>query len=365
MKKILFIAFVISLMLAFSMCILAEEYDVGATTVEDITGTIELAQDGDTVNLILNGDLILEKGIQITKALTINLYFNGYQISYTDAPDKNTTTAAFSVGNAGAILNLWGSNPLDDPSEYTHYGNNVKADMVGTGNLVGISTGTVNIRDSYLYATNDTYVIFVGLTKGADISVLVDTSVLRVNDSKSMGAICFLGGNNSGNDGIVKKTLTLENSVEYGGFKGHDCAFNVTRGSSVTNVKFYDFAIRNDCWFGIGSLYMNSFADAMPFFHCIFNTYDEETGSVSVRTETGKQNIKLYDCEFTEIVNGGKFSGDSGGTAHVYIIEKMPSCIEDGVAYSYSNPKGAQNTADMSTYKKDSFKLAKSGHTFS
>ena len=84
MKKILFIAFVISLMLAFSLCILAEEYDVEATTIEDITGTIEQAQDGDTVNLILNGDLILEKGIQIV-AFTDHDVF----IRHNDLTDEN------------------------------------------------------------------------------------------------------------------------------------------------------------------------------------------------------------------------------------------------------------------------------------
>ncbi len=363
MKKSLFFVFLLVSILTFSLCVFAEEFNVEADGVEDITGAIEGAIEGDTVNVTLVADLEFNSSISITKAITVNVDFNGYQINYTGNSGKNTTTAAFYLNNAGALLNLNGKNPLVNPKEYTHYGDGVKADMVGTGNLIGISTGSVNIKDAYLYATNDTFVIYVGMSSGADVGVCVDTSVLRTNSSASQGAICYLGGNNNGNNDIVKKTLTLENSVEYGGFKGVDCAFNVTRGSSVTNVKFYDFAITNDCWAGIQSLYMVSFEDAMPFYHCVFNTYDEQVGNISVKTETGKQNIKLYDCQYAEIVNGGKFSGDSGGTAHIYIIEKMPSCVENGSAYSYSNPKGAQNTGDMSNYKKDSFTLNKSGHS--
>ena len=361
MKRTLFFVFLLVSILTLSLCVFAEDYNVEASGVEDITGAIESAVDGDTVNVTLMADLELDATVSIAKAITVSIDFNGYQISYTGTAGKNTTTAAFTLKNAGALLNLNGNNPLANPMEYTHYGDDVKADMVGTGNLIGISTGSVNIKDAYLYATNDTFVIYVGLTKEADVSVSIDTSVLRTNNSSSVGAICFLGGS-SNNDNIVKKLLTLQNSVEYGGFKGVDCAFNVTRGSSITNVKFYDFAIANDCWINTSSLYMDSFANSMPIYHCLFNKYNEELGTISVKTETGKQNIKLYDCQFTTVVNGGKFSGDSGGTAHIYIIEKMPTCIEDGTAYSYSNPKGAQNTGDMSNYKKDSFTLGKSGH---
>ena len=366
MKKSLFFVLLLVSILALSLCVFAEEYNIEANGVEDITGAISGANDGDTVNVTLGSDLEFSTSIKLEKAITVNVDFNGYQIKYTGTAGKNTTTAAFYLNNAGAKLNLKGSNPLANPKEYTHYGDDVKADMVGSGNLIGVDTGSVNIKDAYLYANNDTFVIYVGLYRGADVSVAVDTSVLRTSSSAGQGAICYLGGNDGNvNDNIVKKTLTLQNSVEYGGFKGVDCAFNVTRGSSVTNVKFYDFAITNDCWAGIMDLYMVSFEDAMPFYHCVFNTYDEQTGSISVKTETGKQNIKLYDCQYTEIVNGGKFSGDSGGTAHIYVIEKMPTCTEDGSAYSYSSPKGNASGNAMSTYKKDSFALSKTGHSLS
>ncbi len=362
MKKALFFIFLLSIVLALSLCVCATEVSVGS--LADINTAIEQAQKGDTVKITLASSIEFEESIKIDKEITVDFNFNGFQLIYNGTNGKDSAKGGFYVTNVGATLNLNGSNPLANAKEYTHYGDGVTADMVGTGNLIGVDYGTVNIKNAYLYATNDTFVIYTSYISGAESVVFVENSVLRTKEGSDTGAICYRGGNNnSANGSLVKKVLVMNNSVEYGGFKGNDCSFNLTEGSAFTNVKFYDFVLKNDSWLSNSSLYLNSFEKSIPIYHCVFKQYDEQTGDIRIRTETGKHNIKLYDCEFAEVVNDSKFSGDSGGTAHVYIIEKMPTCLEDGSAYSYSNPKGAQNTNPMSSYKQNSFVLKKSGHS--
>ena len=75
---------------------------------------------------------------------------------------------------------------------------------------------------------------------------------------------------------------------------------------------------------------MNSYEKAASYTHCIFNNYNETVGNITVYTETGKQNFKLIECTFGKVVSGGKFAGDRGGNAIVYIIENMPRCDESG-----------------------------------
>ncbi len=361
MKKVLFFIFAIATIVTLALCIYAEEIEVGATAVEDITAAIESAEKGDIVRVSLQADLEYGASVLIEKAITVEISFNGYQISYTGTSGKDTSTAAFTLNNPGAYLCLNGANPLDDALLYTHYGEEKKADMVGTGNLIGIIRGSLSVRDAYLYATNNTFVIYVGLVKEADALVTVESSVLRTRAGSDTSAIAYRGGN-SNNENIVKKQLFLSNTVEYGGFKGVSCAFNVTRGSEFINVKFYDFAIVNDSWITVSAVYANSFADALLFENCTFNTFDEELAVIPVQTETGKHNIKLWNCRFTEIVNGGRFSGDAGGTAHVFVVAVMPTCMGQGVAYSYSNPKGNANTKPMEEYRNAEFYIQRMGH---
>ena len=364
MKKIIFLFFVGVMLTLFAPCILAQETDINVTSASELLSAVENGEKGDVVSIVMGADFTLDQSVVINKEITVNFSFNGYQLSYTGKGDSNTAVGAFCLENPEAVLNLIGGRALS-ALDYTHYEDSVKADMVGTGNLISIKYGRVNIQNAYLNATNDTYVIYVDLIAKADAYVTVDSSVLRTKQGSDKGAVCYRGGNdNSANGTVVKKILMLENSVVYGGFKGHSCSFNVTRGSVFNEVKFYDFAITNDSWLNTGSLYANTFENAILFNRCLFRQYDEQIGTVSVKTETGKHNIKLYECQFSSVESGGKFSGDSGGTTYIYVVEKAPSCIEDGWAYSYSSPKGAQGTGTMAEYKNEGWALSKVGHAY-
>lgn len=360
MKKLFFPLFII-LVLALALGVCAAEHNVEAVSAQDVVSAIDTSSDGDTVNVSLGADFTLDTSIRITKAITVNVDFNGYQISYMGTEGKSSSVAAFYLGNKGAALNLVGSNPLASANEYTHYGEDVKADMVGTGNLICVEKGAVNIQDAYFFATNDTFVVYVPIVKEQDCVVSAENSVLRTKEKSSVSAIAYRGGNYN-NDSVVKKQLFLENCVEYGGFCDGGNSFNVTVGSEIKDVKFYDFVIVNDSWINTSAVYANSFEKSILFQRCSFKTYEEQSAPVYVQTETGKHNIKLWDCDFTTVENYGKFTGDSGGTAHVYIVTKVPDCVTDGEAYSYSSAKGNVNNKQMEEYRKDSFKLGKLGH---
>ncbi|MBO5287344.1 MAG: metallophosphoesterase [Clostridia bacterium] len=348
-KRISFLVFVLALIALFAVSVLAQETVIEADDVSDITGAISSAQENDIINVKLISDIEFNTTIEIAKAVTVNVTFNGYQMSYTGTAGKNTTTAGFKLNNVGAALNLKGSNRLVSHSSYTHYGDDVKADMVGTGNLISVSYGTLNIDDAYLFATNNTFVIFGDFIDVAEYEVTVNSSVLRVNENADASAITYEGGNGY-SQSLVKRILRLNNSVEYGGFYGINYNFNLTIGSEFNNVKFYDFYIKNDCWYdpqkeSIRSLLMIDVDEALPVTNCVFNTYNGENGSgnVKIYTETAKQNLALYNCEFNEFEPGTKFVGDKGGAACVFIIKTYPTCSTTGLMDSYEAPQGSSS----------------------
>ena len=165
-------------------------------------------------------------------------------------------------------------------------------------------------------------------------------SVLRCPENSSYSAITMAGKN--GGSYVKERILKLNNSVIYGGFKGQDYNFNLTLGTEFLNVKFYDFYIKNDCWYDpwateIGTILMNPFEKAIPVTNCIFHKYDGTIDNITIYTETGKQNLKLYNCTYNEVVSGGKYGGDRGGDACVYIISKIATCQENGAMRVFRN----------------------------
>ena len=361
MKRIgLFFFAVCMLCMAFAMGVLAGEIRAEAKGAEDITAAIEKAQRGDTVTVSLAADLELEQTVLIDKGITVAIEFNGYTISYNGSAGKDTTVAAFHLSNKSAVLSLVGANPLADYKSYTHYGDDVQADMVGTGNLVAVSYGTLKIKDAYLYTT-DAFVIYGAFTSSAEYDVWVDSSVLRVNGGASLSAITYKGGS-ANSTSLVKRGLYLENTVEYGGFHGIDHNFNVTRGSYFKNVKFYDFYLRNDCWYDpsvpdIRSLLMSTFDEALLISDCVFRNSDESLGNIKIRTETGKQNLKLYNCDYNSLEVAEKFTGDRIGNAMVFIIETPATCVTTGVMHYYINGFAESNKKANQTIP------ANDGHT--
>lgn len=352
MKKtglIFFLSIIFALI--FAMGVLAADTTVMADDVEDITSNISSASDGDTLNITLMGDIEISSTLVIEKAITVNIDFNGYQIKYNGNGTKDTTSGAIHINNSGAVLNLKGSNPLEDYKTYTHYDDSKKADMIGTGNLLCVSFGKLNIENAYLYATNNTFVIYGAFVANADYCVKVSGSVLRVNEGSGVSAITYKGGNNH-STALVERKLVLDNCVEYGGFCGLDYNFNLTKGSEFTNVKFYDFYIKNDCWYDPNNTstrekLMVNVDEALEITECIFKNYDDSLGNIKIYTETAKQNLRLYNCEYSALESGGKFQGDRAGTAYVYIIKKQPSCEDDGLMDYYANGLGESNkTAD-------------------
>lgn len=353
-KQLLFVAFLLVFVLNFPFSALAQEAVVEAKELSDITTAIEGAQRGDIINITLKGDIEIPSNINISKAITVNIDFNGYQLNYTGSTDGDASKAGFYLNNKNATLSLKGSNPLEDYKEYEHYADSVKPDMTGTGNLITILHGKLNIENMYLMAPASAWAINGALANDNDSEITVRNSVLRCPKDSQKSAITSYGANGYGT--VEKRTLVIENSVIYGGFKGQN-SFNYTVGTAFTNVKFYDFEIVNDCWYtpdgsAVSSLMMNKFDKAVTVTSCVFQNYDGTIGNVKITTYTGKQNLKLIDCTFNSIT--GYLGADRGGSAKVWVVTKMPSCEQSGTAimYSSSNMNGVEETvtADIHSY---------------
>ncbi len=334
MKKHLFFALFVALIMAL-LCFsaMADDINVTANELGDITSAINGASSGDTVNITLGDDIEITSTISISKAVTVNIYFNGKQLNYIGSTSSDASFAGIYIINESCEVNLFGSNSLASYKDYEHYDDNVKPDMTGTSNLISIVHGTLNIKDAYLLASGNAWAINSPYIDYNNCTVSVENSVLRCPENSSYSAITMAGKNNGSY--VKERILKLSNCVVYGGFKGQSYNFNLTLGTEFTDVKFYDFYIKNDCWYDpwnaeIGPILMNPYEKAVPFTNCVFLNFDGSIGNITVYTETGKQNIKLYNCTFNNIVNGGKFAGDRGGDAYVYIISKLPNCQEDG-----------------------------------
>ena len=330
-KKLVFLTSIIAIffLLAVSAFAMTE-----ARNENDIIEAISSSSTGDTVNIKLMEDITLSTTVEISKSITLNLYFNGYTLDYQGYSGDSFSYAGLKINHALSTLNLYGSNKLLSYSEYTHYSDDVKPDMTGSGNLIVILLGSLNVYDSYLLSSENSYAIVGDMIDNNDYAISIYDSVLRAPEGSSRSAMVHEGGNSS-NNSIIKRTLNMKNSVLYGGFKGINYAYNLTTGTGFENVKFYDFYIKNDCWYSpdistILPLLMNSFEKSAEYRSCLFRNYDETIGDITIYTETGKQNFKLINCSFNEIKSGGKFNGDRGGDAYVYVIENMPTCTESG-----------------------------------
>lgn len=331
MKKhlIFIICLIAALALSVSFVCAKEAY-----SESDISEAVLEASNGDTINITLKNDIEITKNIEVNKGVTLNVYFDGYQLCYTGNSTNDLNYGALRLSSADARVNLYGANKLTSYEAYTHYDSSVKPDMTGTGNLIVILHGKLNLYDMYMYSSSNAFAIIGDMVDNNDYSIYIYNSVLRAPEGSSKSAMAHEGGNSS-NNSIKNRTVVAENSVLYGGFKGINYAYNLTVGTSFTNVKFYDFYIKNDCWYNpdngsVLPLLMNTFERAASYTGCIFKKYDETDGDITIYTETGKQNIKLIDCTFASIVNGGKFSGDKGGDAYVYILDSVPSCLSGG-----------------------------------
>ncbi len=334
------LVFIISIIaaLALSVCLVSA---TEAYSESDISSLISDANDGDTVNITLENDIEITKNIEISKGIILNLYFNGKQLNYTGSTTDNLSYGAFYINSADATVNLYGSSKLNDYASYTHYDDTVKPDMKGTGNLIVILNGELNLYDMYMYSGSNAFAIVGDMVDNNDYSIYLKDSILRAPEGSSKSSMAHEGGNSS-NSAVKKRAVVAENSVLYGGFKGINYAYNLTVGTSFTNVKFYDFYIKNDCWYDTNNssvlpLMMNSFEKSANYVSCIFNNYDETVGNITINTETGKQNFKLIGCTFNSIVSGGTFKGDRGGDAYVYVLESLPSCIEGGTMHVCKN----------------------------
>ncbi len=355
MKKLFFPLFII-VIFALALGVCAAEKTVSVGSGEDIISAVNGGATGDIIELKLTKDIELNETVNITNAVNIIVAFNGNSINYNGNGERNTTAAAFHIANENATLTLVGSNPMTDHEAYAHYGDSVKADMTGTGNLISVSFGTVNIQNAYLFAHGGVFVVYGAHTSFADYTVTAKNSVLRVDEGADASAISYKGGKEN-NRAVIKRRLILEDTVEYGGFFGTDYNFNLTKGSKFTRVKFYDFYIKNDCWYdsfdgSTRSALMVNVDEALEITDCIFNKYDGSLGTIKIYTETAKQNLRLYNCQYTALESGGAFKGDNAGTACVYIIKTQPTCETDGVMDYYANGLSESNKTVDAVVKK-------------
>lgn len=339
MRRIIYlVSFIVSMLLALSFTAFAEKSSIDTEEQDRIAEAIDSASSGDSITINLINDIELTRNIIITKKITLTINFNGYQINYTGSTADTAETAGFYVFNSDAELILNGSNKLKSYALYEHYDDSVKPDMTGTGNLISVSHGTVIINDAYLYTSSNAWAINCVFAENNNSYVKIANSVIRAPKDSSRSAITSRGGN-SHTSSIVKRKLTANNSVIYGGFKGYDYNFNFTTGTAFTNVKFYDFIIVNDCWYDVGNstikeLMMITYESSAAMRECLFKSYSEENSDISVTTYTGKQNIKLINCTFNDIV--GHLGSDRAGNAKIFVVIDEPNCQKEGRLLTYT-----------------------------
>ena len=340
MKRYLtFCLFIVLSALVLCFGVMADEIKISANNASDIASAISGASSGDTIDITLESDIEVTDKISISKGITVNVYFNGKQINYTGSTSSSGDYACFYVISESGVLNLYGSNKLESYKNYTHFDDTVKADMIGTSNLVSIVHGTLNVYDMYMVSSSNAWAINSPYVDYNNCEINIKNSVLRCNENSSRSAITVAGKNRG--SFVTKRLLTIDSSVVYGGFQGQDYNFNLTIGSKFTNVKFYDFRIKNDCWYdpwqgNMRELIMNSYDAALSVRECIFANRDESIGDIKIYTETGKQNLKLIDCTFNSIIRE-KHSADQGGDACVYVVTKEATCQESGTVTIYKN----------------------------
>ena len=149
-KRLIFLSSIIAIFLLFTICAFAT---TDASDENDIINAISSASSGDTVTIKLANDVTLSNTIEISKNITLNLYFNGYTLNYQGYSGDSFSYAGIKLNHALSTLNLYGSNKLLSYSEYTHYSDDVKPDMTGSGNLIVILLGSLNVYDSYLLSS--------------------------------------------------------------------------------------------------------------------------------------------------------------------------------------------------------------------
>ncbi len=360
-RKISFFILLIAMLILLSFSAFAHDTEVEADDVSDITSAIENAQIGDTVSVKLISDITLNSQITINKDITVNVSFNTYQLSYNGNAGSDSSNAILCLDCKDATLNLNGSNSLASSKEYVHYGDTVTADMTGNANLVVIYHGNLNISNMYMLAPSNAFCINSPITSGNQTVIKVNNSVLRNFEAQdgtaTFGAITIQGAK-SYERILATRQLFIDDSVVYGGFNGLANNFNVTRGSAFTNVRFYNFYIKNDSWYSIAdgfeNVIMSSLAHALPITNCEFLNSDGTPGTVKVLTYTGKQNISLIGCTFASIDNAGCTS-DGGGDACIYVldsIDQMPTCYEAAeiLVYRKSNAGANENLTIPHSY---------------
>lgn len=219
-KRLLLLFSIFILALAFSTCALATEANINAASQDDISNAITSASDGNIINITLASDIELTSTVTLGKAITVNIDFNGYQLNYTGSSGANASTAGFFLNNADATLNLNGSNKLQSYKDYIHYGEDVKPDMKGTGNLIAISHGALNINDAYLLSSSDAFVVFGLIAQNNNNVITISDSVLASPQNATVSALSSKGESQKYTHELIQRKLVVSDSVIYGGFYG-------------------------------------------------------------------------------------------------------------------------------------------------
>ena len=147
MKRILMPLFLMLICIAI-LTIGALATDIN--TEEEIKSILFASDTGDEIEITLKSDVEITEPIIIDKGITLTINFNGHTINYTGNKGSDSSKGAFVLKKESAILNLKGSNRLDNYKTYTHYADSKRVDMTGTGNLIIVIHGILNIENAYI-----------------------------------------------------------------------------------------------------------------------------------------------------------------------------------------------------------------------
>ena len=305
-----------------SVIVLSEVY---ASTAKGATNTwLDNFEEGSHVELIFAENVVesigADWGIVLNKRITLTVRYNGFSHYVTN----NGRSNAFVMRHADASIRFIGTHAIDGEDGSISKDFKPNSANPSAGN-VDITHGKVYcwVYDGDVYAYNmrtSTNEEFIFTTADDDVSNS-KTNTITVHSCAST----WIGISGDGD----KKIIDFKDSY----IRSHDFE-SLCTGSVIDN-----------CVFGDNSFYMDSHSllnEMLVIKNCKLS---------SIKSDTGRTNLTLIDCEFD--VNNLILGSDGGGKGYA-LIYKTVTCEEDGELNVYRNGSGTTpvNSKDVNNDSK-------------
>ena len=300
-----------------NVIVLAEVY---ASTAKGATDTwLDNFEEGSHVELIFAENVVesigTDRGIVLNKRITLTVRYNGFSHYVTN----NGRSNAFVMRHADASIRFIGTHAIDGEDGSISKDFKPNSANPSAGN-VDITHGKVYcwVYDGDVYAYNmrtSTNEEFIFTTADDDVSNS-KTNTITVHSCAST----WIGISGDGD----KKIIDFKDSY----IRSHDFE-SLCTGSVIDN-----------CVFGDNSFYMDSHSllnEMLVIKNCKLS---------SIKSDTGRTNLTLIDCEFD--INNLKLGSDGGGKGYA-LVYKTVTCENDGElnVYKYGSGTTPVNGKDV------------------